>query len=530
MDPQRMAELQLQMRVNQSELEQYVHELNNWEDDIKQKEVQLKKCDRSQGDVAKETSLPPIRNSLEKKKKRKKKKQVSSNGDTSEVKTNEAQKPRRIRSSDYKSWDKFDVEKACLEIDDGETKSSSSEYETDEEWEAERKIKQAEFLKDQGNQYFKDGKYDEAIECYTQGIECDPTNALLPANRAMALLKQDKFAAAELDCTQAIALDSGYTKAYFRRATARERLSKLMEAKQDISTILSIDPANKQAAKEMAKIEKLLNPPKEPVGIVGPVDKSPSQRSKKPLRRMQIEEIGLDKEEEVKRLHRKNVETVLAKQSEVKKQVTARDEATFDAFVKQKKDTPCNSVGSGSVHSSVTPKETALENIDDIRQNGSESPRELGQEAGVLNLKAKSSSEHCTDKEPSPRTSPRLPPVPTSSFQFQTDWKALRNSPEMCFQYFKNIECRHYPKLFGQALDADILPRILSILEEFYIPNNLDMYAVLESLTRVKRFSMTLMFMSAKEKQCLQQIFKHLRTAGLQSESDIASLAKTYQV
>jgi len=60
--------------------------------------------------------------------------------------------------------------------------------------------------------------------------------------------------------------------------------------------------------------------------------------------------------------------------------------------------------------------------------------------------------------------------------------------------------------------------------------NNLDMYAVLESLTRVKRFSMTLMFMSAKEKQCLQQIFKHLRTAGLQSESDIASLAKTYQV
>ena len=152
---------------------------------------------------------------------------------------------------------------------------------------------------------------------------------------------------------------------------------------------------------------------------------------------MQIEEIGLEKEEEVKRLHRKNVETVLAKQSEVKKQVTARDEATFDAFVKQKKDTPCNSVGSGSVRSSVTPKETALENIDDIRQNGSESPRELGQEAGVLNLKAKSSSEHCTDKEPSPRTSPRLPPVPTSSFQFQTDWKALRNSSEMCFQYFK---------------------------------------------------------------------------------------------
>ena len=156
----------------------------------------------------------------------------------------------------------------------------------------------------------------------------------------------------------------------------------------------------------------------------------------KPLRRMQIEEIGLEKEEEVKRVHCKNVETVLATQSEVKKQVTARDEAKFDAFVKWQKDAPCNG-GGDSIRSSVTTKETVSGNINDITQNGSESPRGLGEEAGVLNLGAKSSSEHCIDKEPSSRTSPRLPPVPTSSFQFQTDWKALRNSPEMCFQYFK---------------------------------------------------------------------------------------------
>ena len=139
----------------------------------------------------------------------------------------------------------------------------------------------------------------------------------------------------------------------------------------------------------------------------------------------------------MKRVHRKNVETVLATQSEVKKQVTARDEAKFDGFVKQKNDAPCNGVGGDSVRSSMTTKETILGNVNDITQNGSESPRGHGEEAGVLNLGAKSSSEHCADKEPSPRTSPRLPPVPTSSFQFQTDWKALRNSPEMCFQYFK---------------------------------------------------------------------------------------------
>ena len=44
----------------------------------------------------------------------------------------------------------------------------------------------------QGNQYFKEGKFDEAVETYTRGILTDSNNAILPANRAMALLKQGK--------------------------------------------------------------------------------------------------------------------------------------------------------------------------------------------------------------------------------------------------------------------------------------------------------------------------------------------------
>lgn len=41
----------------------------------------------------------------------------------------------------------------------------------------------------QGNALFKEGKYEAAINCYTTGIQFDPTNAVLPANRAMCLLK-----------------------------------------------------------------------------------------------------------------------------------------------------------------------------------------------------------------------------------------------------------------------------------------------------------------------------------------------------
>ena len=40
----------------------------------------------------------------------------------------------------------------------------------------------------------------------------DPLNAVLPANRAMALLKKGQFAAAETDCTLALSIDNTYIK------------------------------------------------------------------------------------------------------------------------------------------------------------------------------------------------------------------------------------------------------------------------------------------------------------------------------
>jgi len=44
----------------------------------------------------------------------------------------------------------------------------------------------------QGNECFKGGRYDEAVECYTQAIAVDGNSAVLYANRAMALLKLHK--------------------------------------------------------------------------------------------------------------------------------------------------------------------------------------------------------------------------------------------------------------------------------------------------------------------------------------------------
>ncbi len=41
----------------------------------------------------------------------------------------------------------------------------------------------------QGNDLFKEGRYELAVECYSKAAELDSLNAIMPANRAMALLK-----------------------------------------------------------------------------------------------------------------------------------------------------------------------------------------------------------------------------------------------------------------------------------------------------------------------------------------------------
>ena len=46
----------------------------------------------------------------------------------------------------------------------------------------------------QGNDLFKEGKFEAAIEHYSAGMELDPHNAMLPANRAMALIKVERLA------------------------------------------------------------------------------------------------------------------------------------------------------------------------------------------------------------------------------------------------------------------------------------------------------------------------------------------------
>lgn len=46
--------------------------------------------------------------------------------------------------------------------------------------------------KEKGNAFFRDGKYDDAVECYTRGMNADPYNPVLPTNRATSFFRLKK--------------------------------------------------------------------------------------------------------------------------------------------------------------------------------------------------------------------------------------------------------------------------------------------------------------------------------------------------
>ena len=88
-----------------------------------------------------------------------------------------------------------------------------------------------------------------------------------------------RFAVAEEDCTLSLSLDQTYLKAWLRRATAREKLGKLVEAQQgegekkppsncvcvcspslDFEKVLEMEPGNKLAKSELASIQKVALP------------------------------------------------------------------------------------------------------------------------------------------------------------------------------------------------------------------------------------------------------------------------------
>lgn len=113
-----------------------------------------------------------------------------------------------------------------------------------------------------GNEFFKAGNYQSAVNAFTAAVTLDPKMAPLYSNRAAAHMKMNDFHAGAQDCSKAISLltppvDANRRSrliAYSRRAAALSALEDYESAINDIQIAISLDPENTSLAADLATL------------------------------------------------------------------------------------------------------------------------------------------------------------------------------------------------------------------------------------------------------------------------------------
>lgn len=113
--------------------------------------------------------------------------------------------------------------------------------------------------KEDGNVAFKAGRYEEAVRLYSAAVQLDPQAAVYHANRAMAYLKLGAYGDAEADCDAALRLELS-AKPLLRRASARLAQGNVSGARADFRQVLALEPNNRQAREDLARIEAAGDP------------------------------------------------------------------------------------------------------------------------------------------------------------------------------------------------------------------------------------------------------------------------------
>ncbi len=172
----------------------------------------------------------------------------------------------------FEAWEKFDADAEAADDDEEQTKQkevaksdlSSVKFEREDELNNEFHVEERKFLsdkeKEKGNELFRVGQIEDSLQCYTKSVLLDDKNAKSFANRALAKMKSNPpdLQGAIDDCTTALEIDSNYIKAYVRRGTLLDKLSRHDAAVKDFEAADKLDANggyNRLAQKSREKLE-----------------------------------------------------------------------------------------------------------------------------------------------------------------------------------------------------------------------------------------------------------------------------------
>lgn len=84
------------------------------------------------------------------------------------------------------------------------------------------------------------------------------TRSAPAANRAFAQLKAENYGSAIADAGEALKLDGGFVKAFYRRGSAHLALGKHKDARVDFRAVVKLKPADKDARAKLDECEKAI--------------------------------------------------------------------------------------------------------------------------------------------------------------------------------------------------------------------------------------------------------------------------------
>ncbi|THG11079.1 hypothetical protein TEA_002610 [Camellia sinensis var. sinensis] len=353
--------------------------------------------------------------------------------------------------------------------------------------------------KELGNEYFKQKKFKEAVDCYSRSIALSPT-AVAYANRAMAYLKMRRFQEAEDDCTEALNLDDRYIKAYSRRSTARKELGKLKESIEDAEFALRLEPHNQEIKKQYAETKSLYEKVK-----TSPLPDEILNKASGALR-SSMQKVGKSKVEV-----NKHVGAVQSVSRSSQKIVTAAIQEDHNKAKKKEQDLPFyeklipmfnDSDGQVPAKTSMSVEEIENKSMrskgqeanasceDGVQSSGLESSKKNHKKqelkASVQELAARAAS--LAKAEVAKNITP-----PNSAYQFEVSWRGLAGDRTLQARLLKVTSPVALPQIFKNAMSAPMLVDIIS--EEMDLA-----VKYLENLAKVSRFDTIMMCLSSTDR------------------------------
>ncbi|CAN1161616.1 RNA polymerase II-associated protein 3, partial [Linum perenne] len=340
--------------------------------------------------------------------------------------------------------------------------------------------------KELGNEYFKQKKFVEAIECYSRSIAFSPT-AVAYANRAMAYIKIKRFREAEDDCTEALNLDDRYIKAYSRRATARKELGELKESMEDSEFALRLEPNNQEIKKQYNDAKSLYE--KKLFQKVSGGSKISAQPAVKLGGPVKVNRAG---------------DASVSRPSQTTGSAAVQKDRTKDnSRAVENIETISSVTGSKTESKHVNRREAPAgrPSSESVQTRQKDGTQEL--KPSVHDLASRAASR--AKAEAAKNTTP-----PTSAYQFEASWRRFSGDNALQTSLLKVTPPSALPRIFKNALSAPVLIDIIKCVSTFF-KDDVDLAVkYLENLTKVPRFSMLIMSLSTSDRTVLHETWNEV--------------------